>query len=148
MSTKLMEPADANAWAAMRNLLWPDQDRSDLAAEVAAYFEGCNKFIEASFIVRDASGLPAGFLELGLRPYAEGCVSSPVPHVEGWFVLASARGRGLGRNLMAAAESWARDHGYAELTSDGLLGNDLGFRAHLAVGFDEVERLIAFRKAL
>ncbi len=143
-----MEKADANAWAAMRNLLWPDQDRSDLAAEVATYFEGRNKFIEAAFIEHDGSGSPAGFLEIGLRPYAEGCTSSPVPHVEGWFVLASARGRGLGRSLMATAESWAREHGYSELTSDGLLANDLGFRAHLAVGFAEVERLIAFRKAL
>lgn len=148
MYTRLMLSKDAQAWAAMRNLLWPDQDRSDLAAEVAAFFEGRNAFIEAAFIEIDDSGSPVGFLELGLRPYAEGCISSPVPHVEGWFVLASARGRGAGRRLMSAAEDWARGHGYSELTSDGLLENELGLRAHLGTGFAEVERLVAFHKNL
>lgn len=132
----------------MRNLLWPDEDRSLLALDVAHFFDGANPFISVAFLACDSSGAPTGFLELGVRPYAEGCVSSPVPHVEGWFVVATARGRGIGRSLMSAAEIWARGHGYSELTSDGLLENELGYRAHMGAGFTEVERLIAFHKTL
>ncbi len=132
----------------MRHLLWPQEGRAGLAADVDSFFAGTSKSIVAAFIAHDDSGVPVGFLELGLRPYAEGCVFSPVPHVEGWLVLEPTRGRGVGRSLMSAAEGWATENGYRELTSDGLLANDLGYRAHIGVGFVEVERLIAFHKTL
>ncbi|MBC5823422.1 MAG: GNAT family N-acetyltransferase [Candidatus Eremiobacteraeota bacterium] len=148
MITRAVEETDAQAWTRMRHLLWPDEDRAELASDVASYFAGTSKFIVAAFIALDDSGVLVGFLELGLRPYAEGCIASPVPHVEGWLVLEQARGRGVGRSLISAAEGWATAHGYRELTSDGLLGNELGYRAHIGAGFVEVERLIAFHKTL
>jgi aminoglycoside 6'-N-acetyltransferase I len=52
------------------------------------------------------------------------------------------RGAGIGRMLMAAAERWARDRGYAELE------NRASHQAHRALGFEEVERTVHFRKAL
>jgi aminoglycoside 6'-N-acetyltransferase I len=87
-------------------------------------------------------------VELSLRSYSEGCSSSPVPHVEGWFVVAEARRRGCGQALLAAAEVWARDRGFSEIASDTWLWNDVSARAHLKAGFEEVERAIHFRKAL
>lgn len=47
---------------------------------------------------------------------------------------------------MAAAEDWAREHGYSELASDTLLENRASEGAHRALGFEEVERAIHFRK--
>jgi aminoglycoside 6'-N-acetyltransferase I len=58
------------------------------------------------------------------------------------------RGTGTGGALVAAAEAWAREHGYREMASDTLLDNDASLRAHRALGFEEVERSIHLRKAL
>jgi aminoglycoside 6'-N-acetyltransferase I len=112
-----------------------------------AFFHGGSPYIAAAFIAA-VDGTPAGFIELNLRPYAEGCESSPVPHIEGWYVVDEARHKGVGRALMAAAEQWARDRGFTELTSDTTDAYPLSLRAHLANGFVEVERLIALRKKL
>ncbi len=87
-------------------------------------------------------------LELSLRSVAEGCRDSPVPYVEGWYVAPEGRRQGIGRALVAGAEAWARGRGFTELASDTLITNDVGFDAHLAVGFIEVERAIHFRKSL
>ena len=38
--------------------------------------------------------------------------------------------------------------GYSEMASDALLENTISERAHAAVGFEEVERAIRFRKTL
>lgn len=87
-------------------------------------------------------------LELSLRPYADGCDSSPVPFVEGWYVAPEARRMGVGAALVRATERWALDNGYSEMASDALLENTGSERAHKAVGFEEVERAIRFRKDL
>ena len=42
----------------------------------------------------------------------------------------------------------AREHGYTEIASDTELENDASLAAHLALGFEEVERQICFRKRL
>lgn len=54
----------------------------------------------------------------------------------------------MGRALMQAAEEWSRNHGYVELGSDTLTINALGRAAHAALGFEEVETLVVFRKPL
>ena len=53
---------------------------------------------------------------------------------------------GYGVGLMAAALDWCRSRGYAELASDSRLGNETSIRAHLALGYELVERIVCFRK--
>jgi len=89
-----------------------------------------------------------GFIELSIRPHAEGCTSDRVAFVEGWFVEAGHRGRGVGAALMAAAEEWARARQCTELASDTQTFNEESIAAHNALGFEEVERLVCFRKSL
>jgi aminoglycoside 6'-N-acetyltransferase I len=96
----------------------------------------------------DGGGALAGFISLTVRPWANGCDSSPVPFVEGWYVAASSRRRGIGRALMAAAEGWARAEGFGELGSDVLLENTASLQAHRQVGFQPTERVQYFRKDL
>ena len=140
--------ADAPHWAEMRHQLWPFETVDAHADDVRAFFGGTRTHIATAFISFNAEGKPDGFLEMSLRSVAEGCTSSPVPHVEGWFVHERSRGTGVGRALMQAAENWARERGFAELTSDTELENERSLAAHLAIGFVEIERLIAFRKSL
>ena len=100
------------------------------------------------FVVDRGDGSLAGFVEAGSRPYAEGCDTSPVGYIEAWYIDDDLRRQGYGRALLDAAEDWARQQGYREMASDALLDNEASHRAHEAAGYDEVERIVTFRKLL
>jgi len=139
---------DAETWALLRLKLWPDADAGELSAETHAFLDGRRvPAIDAAFLAVENRS-PAGFVEIALRPFADGCRSQPVPHVEGWYVEPFARGRGSGRALLAAAETWARARGFNEMASDSELDNEDSIAAHGACGFAETERLVKFRKEI
>jgi aminoglycoside 6'-N-acetyltransferase I len=58
------------------------------------------------------------------------------------------RREGCGGALLVAAENWARSRGYREMASDALLGNDVSYSAHRKAGYQEVDRVVQFRKDL
>jgi aminoglycoside 6'-N-acetyltransferase I len=147
MSVRPVAPGDLEAWCRMRRALWPDATPAELLGEAQAYFRSAGP-LAAVFVGVGPAGEPVGMLELSLRSVAEGCRTTPVPYVEGWYVVPAARRHGVGRELMAAAEAWARERGHTELASDALIDNRPSERAHLALGFAEVERAIHFRKDL
>jgi aminoglycoside 6'-N-acetyltransferase I len=90
-----------------------------------------------------------GFLEVGLRSHADSCdPAQPVGYVEGWYVTDAHRKLGIGKQLLAAAEDWARRQGCTEMASDMQIGNELSQRVHQSLGYEIVERAILFRKAL
>jgi aminoglycoside 6'-N-acetyltransferase I len=140
---RAVAPRDASAWASMRSCLWPDADPAELAREASAFLDGVpSATVHAVFVASEDEVPPVGFIELAVRAFSEGCVSSPVPHVEGWYVQPSARGRGIGRRLIEAAEAWSRALGFSELASDTEIHNTASLSAHEACGFAEIERLI------
>jgi aminoglycoside 6'-N-acetyltransferase I len=59
-----------------------------------------------------------------------------------------ARRRGLDTVLIRAAETWARDAGYREMASDALLDNEVSIQAHKALGYQETDRIVCFRRSL
>ncbi|MBA4097160.1 MAG: aminoglycoside 6'-acetyltransferase [Rhodospirillum sp.] len=133
----------------MRAALWPDANVDELRLEVARYFVAHGEpLLPYCVFVAEADCKIVGMLELSLRPYADGCDSSPVPFVEAWYVAPEARRQGIGGALVRAAEQSAIAEGYTEMASDALLENTISERAHAALGFEEVERAIRFRKTL
>ena len=137
--------------AALRALLWPDASEQEHLAELHAgeSSPGQPQFPVVTLVSEDESGALTGFLEVGLRSHADGCdTQQPVGFIEGWFVREEHRGKGVGRELMHAAEEWARAHGCREMASDALIDNVGSERAHTALGFQIVDRCIHFRKAL
>jgi aminoglycoside 6'-N-acetyltransferase I len=140
-------PEDLDAWCRMRQALWPDAEAKELRREAEACLAG-EHLLGAVLVGDGPSGEALGMLELSLRSYAEGCRTAPVPYIEAWYVVPKARRRGVGQALVAAAEQWARARGYREIASDTVLDNRIAERAHLALGFAEVERAIHFRKDL
>jgi aminoglycoside 6'-N-acetyltransferase I len=128
----------------MRKRLWPEVTDADNVSETAELLGDARW---AVFVCEAQEGL-VGFVEARLREYAEGCSTSPVGFIEGWYVESEARGAGVGRSLVEAAEAWARSGGCTEMASDSLATNVDGHRAHEALGYTEVERLVCFRKSL
>lgn len=143
-----VEARDVDAWARLRACLWPEFEGAGLTRETLAFVSGASLPVLAAAFVAEDGGATLGFIELALRAFSDGCDSMPVPHVEGWYVEPSARGHGVGRLLMDAAESWARSQGFTEIASDTEVVNRASQQAHAACGFEEVDRLIKFRKPL
>ncbi len=140
-----IRPADFEEWLRLRLALWPEEPLDAMRAEMS---EMLDNPLTPVFVAERGDGKLGGFLEGGTRRYAEGCDTSPVAYVEGWYVDEDLRRQGVGRRLVEAMEAWARAHGYAELASDTWLENEVSQQAHLALGFEECDRIVAYRKVL
>lgn len=129
----------------MRCALWPHHTPAEHEAEMNTWLARPDAAVVVC--VRESGGL-CGFAEVGTRPYVDGCRTSPVAFLEGWYVDPDCRGAGVGRALIEAVEAWARGRGLSELGSDAPLDNEPSQRAHERVGFVEVERAVRYRKPL
>jgi aminoglycoside 6'-N-acetyltransferase I len=135
----------------MRAALWPESSAEEHAEELELVLSG--KFPgtmpQVILAAQASDGTLAGFLEAGLRSYADGCdAAHPVGYVEGWYVAESWRRQGIGRELLRAAEDWARSRGCKEMASDTAIDNETSQRAHEALGFEVAERSVLYRKKL
>lgn len=139
-------PADDAEWLRMRCALWPETTSEAHRAEM----HGWRERLDAVVLVAPRSsgdGL-MGFAEVGARSLADGCETSPVAYLEGWYVDRDSRARGVGAALVRAAEAWARTRGLREFASDAELENVESQRAHMALGFREVGRAVLYLKKL
>jgi aminoglycoside 6'-N-acetyltransferase I len=146
MHVRRVGPDDDCEWKRLRDVLWPGLSAITHEVDIGDFRK--DETTHAVFVVDRGNGLLGGFLETGTRRYADGCETSPVGYIEGWYVDPDLRQTGWGRALVAAAEGWARSCGYAEIASDCFLDNDVSLKAHIALGYEETERLIHFRKSL
>jgi aminoglycoside 6'-N-acetyltransferase I len=137
-------PADFAAWAALRGQLWPE---SDAAAHLAELGELSRDARFRGWLALD-SATPVGFAESFIRPFANGCDSRPVAFLEGIWVAPPYRRRRVGGQLLAAVEHWAGALGIDELGSDADIANALSLLCHGRWGFEEMERVVCFRKRL
>ena len=138
----------------MRTALWPETSAEAHADEVAVFLTGNLTgwlaglhAVAASIVDRPGGGL-CGFLEASVRPMADGCTTHPVGYVEGWYVDPDVRRRGVGRALVAAAESWPVSQGCREMASDAHLANAASIAAHKALGFNDEAPAVRLRKWL
>ncbi|WP_159714949.1 GNAT family N-acetyltransferase [Geminicoccus flavidas] len=137
--------SDAEELLRLRHALWPDD--MDAAQEIAAYLASPPENAIVLVAAKLGAGL-AGFIEMGLRGYAEGCGPGPIAYIEGWYVDADLRGLGVGLALVRAGEDWAKARGLSEIASDALITNEGSIAAHRALGFTEVERIVCFWRSL
>ena len=136
---------DSKTVAELAVLLWPNHEINDLEKEMIDYIIVENA---AVFIYFDEA-VPVGFAQCGLRnDYVEGTDSSPVGYLEGIFVKAEYRGRGIGKELLSQCEEWAKTKGCSEFASDCELNNMESLKFHLQLGFEEANRIICFKKSL
>jgi aminoglycoside 6'-N-acetyltransferase I len=141
-----VEERDMQEWLRMRMALWPGDHPSHYQEEMQELLANPPEFI--TFVAERSEGGLGAFLEASLRRYADGCDSSPVGYIEGWYVDPDLRRCGIGRRLVQAAEGWAASRGCQEMGSDTWIDNQVSLDAHLALGYREAERLIHFCKRL
>jgi aminoglycoside 6'-N-acetyltransferase I len=147
----LIEPAEERhlaAWAEMRADLWPDGSEADQLLDLKTSYLADNPDLKA-FIATDEEGKVAGFAEAAVRhDYVNGCDTSPVLFLEGLYVRPEARRQGVAGRLVKRAADWGREQGCREFASDALLDNIGSHSLHAALGFEETERVVYFRKEL
>jgi len=140
-----MGTTDRAIWADMRASLWPDES-----------LQAHEKAIDVLLVSKDAFGLiaetingtAAGFAEIAIRKYANGCESQPVPFLEGIWVRAQFRRQGVGTHLVEHIQAVLVAQGFQEIGSDTQIDNTISQAAHLGWGFCETERVVYFRKSL
>lgn len=138
---------EQSGWLALRQALWPDGTPEEHLCEMSSFCANPERY--AQFVAYSESNAPLGFVEAAIRTdYVNGTESTPVAFLEGLYVVPEARRQGVARALVAAVERWALDVGCRELASDALLENHVSHAVHRALGLQETERVVFFRRSL
>ena len=126
-------------------LMWTENTVQDLIDE----FTDIISKGDAQFFLKYNEGIPVGFAQCGLRyDYVEGTETSPVGYLEGIFIKEEYRQKGYAKELLSECEKWAKEKGCKEFASDCEIDNDSSFGFHMALGFEEANRIICFTKKL
>jgi aminoglycoside 6'-N-acetyltransferase I len=135
-------------WAEMRAALWPELSVESHRSDIAKLFlESSPRRV--AFIALSETDALVGFAEASLRhDFVNGCETSPVLFLEGIYVQPAARDKGFGASLCEAVASWGRLKGCSEFASDAYIDDAASHAFHRALGFQETERVVYFRKLL
>jgi aminoglycoside 6'-N-acetyltransferase I len=135
---------DKAEWFRMRKGIWPEAPDEYMTFDMDEILANDDYFV----IFACDDGKPIGLTEAQIRDYGEGCETSPVGYLEGWYVQEDYRGKRIAGIMTQAAENWIREKGCTEVASDTWLDNQPSIRAHLNMGYTEVERLVHYVKRL
>ncbi|WP_299149254.1 aminoglycoside 6'-N-acetyltransferase [uncultured Tateyamaria sp.] len=148
MPIRTATPSDIERWVALRAQLWADTSMDEHRDEAAAMLAKSPDNAIVCLDVVDGTRIRA-FAEATLRhDHVNGCNTSPVAFLEGIFVHPRYQGSGIGRALLRSVQSWAQEQGCSELASDAHLENAASHAFHRALGFDEMDRVVYFRKPI
>lgn len=141
------ESAHQPGWLALRQALWPEGSAEEHLAEMASLVATPTRY--AQFIALSPQQQPLGFAEAAVRhDYVNGTDSSPVAFLEGIYVAPEARRQGVAAALVQAVVAWAPTVGCRELASDTALHNHVSRALHRALGFEQTEEVVYFRRSL
>ncbi|TPP11726.1 aminoglycoside 6'-N-acetyltransferase [Rhizobium glycinendophyticum] len=139
--------ADLDGWGSLRHSLWPHLSPDGHREEVEAALAEPDRLV--AFLCFDGAGQAVGLAEASLRSdYVNGCETSPVAFLEGIVVAPALRRQGIARALTSAVCDWARSKGVREIASDADIGNSASHAMHEALGFEETQRVVYFRRPL
>ena len=126
-------------------LMWKEPTVQDLMDEFSDIITEGN----AQFFLKYNQDVPIGFAQCQLRnDYVEGTETSPVGYLEGIYIKEEYRHKGYAKELLSECEKWAKEKGCKEFASDCEIDNADSFGFHMALGFEEANRIICFTKKL
>lgn len=136
---------DSRVLAELAIQMWGNHTISELDAD----FTEIVNSNDAVCFIKYVDDIPVGFAQCQLRyDYVEGTHTSPVGYLEGIFIVSEYQHKGYARELLSECELWAKEKGCWEFASDCELKNTNSFNFHIAMGFEEANRVICFRKEL
>jgi len=134
---------EAMSLAKLAIQMWEDNK----IEELAEHFEKLVADEDAACFLKYVDGEAVGFAQCQLRhDYVEGTETSPVGYLEGILVEETYRHKGYAKELLRECEQWAKSKGCTEFASDCELENEESLRFHMAMQFEEANRVICFRK--
>jgi GNAT superfamily N-acetyltransferase len=136
-----MRPGDADEVAALAAALGYPANRSDIEERLAALTGRRDHAV----LVASDGGRVVGWVHVYGSVWVQ---SPPFAEVGGIVVAEDRRGRGVGEELLGAAETWARDRGYREMR---VRSRDTRAGAHgfyLRRGYEVEKTSLTFHKAL
>src|SRR5438874_6646952 len=121
--------AEHLGWLELRQALWADCPHEQHLLEMAEHVAVSHRF--ADFVALSEWGKPVGLAEASVRTDpVNGIATSPVPFLEGLYVVPEERRKGVATALIAAVMDWAKAMGHGEIGSDAVLDNDLSHVVH------------------
>lgn len=142
---KFAKKRDARILAELAIRMWRDNTAEDLGKE----FEKLIANDKSGVFIKYVDNKAIGFAQCQLRTdYVEGTETSPVGYLEGIFIDEKYRRCGYAKELLCACEKWAKEKNCSEFASDCELENIDSLYFHIAMGFEEANRIICFRKDL
>ena len=140
---KSAEKSEARILAELAIQMWNDNTVPDLEK----MFEDLTQSDKAVCFIKYVDNTAVGFAQCQIRTdYVEGTDTSPASYLEGIFIVEAYRRNGYAKELLKECEKWAKDKKCSEFASDCDLDNMDSFRFHMAMGFEEANRIICFKK--
>ncbi|MBK9975114.1 MAG: GNAT family N-acetyltransferase [Planctomycetes bacterium] len=112
-------------------------------ADIARWYSGLAGRADHALIVAQSDGAVLGLADLSERRHL---VGPPMAELESLVVLQSARGRGVGAALLAAAEGWARLRGLAGVNLGSRVTRLDAHRFYEREGYTRIKEQAIFRK--
>lgn len=132
-------------WLQLRILLWPDHEDAHLL-EMRQLLEQPHTLQLLSYNDQQQA---IAMLEASIRyEYVNGTQTSPVAFLEGIYVLPEYRRSGVASTLVQQVEDWAKQFSCTEFASDAAIDNTISHAMHRALGFQETERVVYFKKKI
>ncbi len=136
---------DFSLWSKFRGEIYPlinkDYDLKEIENISASDLWKC-------WFIENEDGQRIGLVELSLRNIVDGCLSSPVPYLEGLYIIEPERGKGRGTDVIGMIKLWCQEQGYSELATDAELTNIRAQKFYEKLGFEQVDRVVEYRLEL
>ena len=140
-----MTDTDTLIWSKMRHELWDQLSTDEHLLDIKRIL---NRRKRKGWIALLPNQSPAGFAEISMRDYANGCHAQPVAFLEGIWVIKPNRRQGVGLALVKIIKRDLQEQGVTELCSSAHIENAVSHSAHQSWGFDETDRVAFFRSSL
>ncbi len=141
------QSSEQAGWLLLRQALWPHASEQEHRDEIGQQLRQPQRYI--NFVAYDRQEQPVGLVEASLRhDYVNGTDNSPVVFLEGIYVVPQQRRQGVAAQLIELVAQWGRELGCVQMASDTGLDNLASQETHKALGFEETERVVFFKRQL